>query len=644
MLTERQMRLMKYLQGCEEYTTTGRLAEVFHVSSRSIRNDLDAIQYFLKGMPVEIERTPRLGIKLIIQKGFDINSLYSNNEIKVYSKEERITIITVLLTIFDKMTIEQLAEKLQVSKNTIVQDIRQADDFLSRHGITLLKRSYFGLSLKGDEEQIRNMLFNLYIKTESEGSLNILEILKEHAVIDAGVSESLIRCMEHTMGIRFADESIGELESMILASLCRIYHGFHVEDKKIGEDAPDEAYERAILKELKDFSLTEGDLQYFVMLLQSTRRMNGELAQESTEDWTIIKATELLIRQFCCYLKIGCDIHSDIRKQIMMHLKVAVFRLRNKIEIKNPLLEDIKFSHSFMYELTERLLKEQEEMLGVVFPESEIAYTTMYFEVLFQENFSLNLSPEILLVCGGGTATAVLLKQRLQECFPELCVRKICRASDVEEEIRKDRPDFIISTVPLNLEKQQVIQVNPLLNPPDIDKIKNTISVLVYNRKNSYLVHRIHQTMKKGIRDLLREEYCQFDVETDDWKEAIAVAAAPLIKDGLVEPSYVDEMVRTVQNLGNYMVFIPEIAFVHGKKDKVRENCISLLKLKHAIDFGSKAKVDVKVIIVLGNVTENENLADLVRILVQDGNMEKIKQISSYRELLSLREDAGEEL
>lgn len=644
MLTERQMRLMKYLQGCEEYTTTGRLAEVFHVSSRSIRNDLDAIQYFLKGMPVEIERTPRLGIKLIIQKGFDINSLYSNNEIKVYSKEERITIITVLLTIFDKMTIEQLAEKLQVSKNTIVQDIRQADDFLSRHGITLLKRSYFGLSLKGDEEQIRNMLFNLYIKTESEGSLNILEILKEHAVIDAGVSESLIRCMEHTMGIRFADESIGELESMILASLCRIYHGFHVEDKKIGEDAPDEAYERAILKELKDFSLTEGDLQYFVMLLQSTRRMNGELAQESTEDWTIIKATELLIRQFCCYLKIGCDIHSDIRKQIMMHLKVAVFRLRNKIEIKNPLLEDIKFSHSFMYELTERLLKEQEEMLGVVFPESEIAYTTMYFEVLFQENFSLNLSPEILLVCGGGTATAVLLKQRLQECFPELCVRKICRASDVEEEIRKDRPDFIISTVPLNLEKQQVIQVNPLLNPPDIDKIKNTISVLVYNRKNSYLVHRIHQTMKKGIRDLLREEYCQFDVETDDWREAIAVAAAPLIKDGLVEPSYVDEMVRTVQNLGNYMVFIPEIAFVHGKKDKVRENCISLLKLKHAIDFGSKAKVDVKVIIVLGNVTENENLADLVRILVQDGNMEKIKQISSYRELLSLREDAGEEL
>lgn len=644
LLTERQVQLMKYLQGCEDYTTTGRLAEVFHVSSRSIRNDLDAIQYFLKGMPVEIERTPRLGIKLIIQKGFDITGLYSNNEIKVYSREERIVIITVLLTIFDKMTIEQLAQKLQMSKNTIVQDIRQADDFLSRRGITLVKKSYFGLSLKGDEEQIRNMLFNLYIKTESQGSLNILEVLREHVVIDPEIGKRLIHRMEQAMGLKFVDESIGELESMILASLCRIHHGFHVEDKEAEGELADDPYAQAILQELQDFSLTEGDLRYFAMLFQSTKRMNGELKRESEEDRTIIKATELLIRQFCCYLKIGCRLQSDIRKQIMMHLKVAVFRLKNKIEIQNPLLEDIKYSHSFMYEITERLLKEQEEMLGVVFPESEIAYTTMYFEVLFQENFSLKLSPEILLVCGGGTATAVLLKQRLQECFPELQVRKICRASDVEEEIRKARPDFIISTVPLHLEKQQVIQVNPLLNPPDIDKIKNIISVLVYNRKNSYLVHRLHQTMKRGIRELLKEEYCQFDVETDDWREAIAIATAPLIKDGLVEPSYVDEMVRTVQNLGNYMVFIPEIAFVHGKKDKVRENCISFLRLHHAIDFGSKAKVDVKVVIVLGNVTENENLADLVRILAQGGNMEKIKQINSYQELVSLREDAEEEL
>ena len=162
--------------------------------------------------------------------------------------------------------------------------------------------------------------------------------------------------------------------------------------------------------------------------------------------------------------------------------------------------------------------------------------------------------------------------------------------------------------MPLSLRNQQVIHVNPLLNSPDIDRVKNIISVLAYNRKNQYLVHRIHQTMQRGIGDLLKEEYCRFDAETDDRKEAIAMACEPLIKNGLVKPEYVEEMIHIVQNLGNYMVFIPEIDFVHGRKDNVRENCISLMKLKHPIDFGSKAKVDVKVIIVLGNITENEKI------------------------------------
>lgn len=53
MLTERQLQLVKYLQECDGYTTAGKLAEVFHVSSRSIRNDLDAVQYYLKELPVE---------------------------------------------------------------------------------------------------------------------------------------------------------------------------------------------------------------------------------------------------------------------------------------------------------------------------------------------------------------------------------------------------------------------------------------------------------------------------------------------------------------------------------------------------------------------------------------------------------------
>ena len=268
MLTERQLQLVKYLQECDGYTTAGKLAEVFHVSSRSIRNDLDAVQYYLKGLPVEIERTPRLGVRLIVKKGFDITSLYFSNEIKVYSREERVVIITVLLMISEKVTIEQLAEKLQVSKNTVVQDLRPAEEFLKKHEVRLIKKSYYGMSLKGDEEQIRNTLFNLYIKTVSEGSLNILPILKEYGAADPDEGMRMIRRVEAAMGIRFADESIGELESMILASLCRIRWGFHVRGGSL--DDADGIYREAILSGLPGFQVTKGDLDYFVMPVSYT--------------------------------------------------------------------------------------------------------------------------------------------------------------------------------------------------------------------------------------------------------------------------------------------------------------------------------------------------------------------------------------
>ena len=186
--------------------------------------------------------------------------------------------------------------------------------------------------------------------------------------------------------------------------------------------------------------MTKGDLDYFVMLFQSTKRMDGESLENWDEDGRVRQATEQLIRKFCSDLKISSEIDPEIQRQIMMHLKVAVFRLKNKIKIKNPLLEDIKYSHSFMYELTERLFKGQEEMLGVVFPDAEIAYTTMYFEVLFQENFSLNLSPEVVLVCGGGTATAVLLKQRISKYFPELRSEKSAGSAMWRRKLKETGP------------------------------------------------------------------------------------------------------------------------------------------------------------------------------------------------------------
>ena len=161
------------------------------------------------------------------------------------------------------------------------------------------------------------------------------------------------------------------------------------------------------------------------------------------------------------------------------------------VEIENPLMEDIKYSSLFVYEITKKILREYEAMFDVVFPETEIAYTTMYFETLFQENYNMNFTVNVIVVCNSGLSTAVLLKQRLHMIVPELNVISTCRVSDVIKEAENINPDFIISTVPLKMNQYKVIEVNPLLNAEDVNVIRRNLTNLSYNRRNEHLAKQM---------------------------------------------------------------------------------------------------------------------------------------------------------
>lgn len=321
----------------------------------------------------------------------------------------------------------------------------------------------------------------------------------------------------------------------------------------------------------------------------------------------------------------------------MMHLKVAIYRLKNHIEIENPLMEDIKYSSLFVYEITKKILKEYEAMFDVVFPETEIAYTTMYFETLFQENYNMNLTVNVIVVCNSGLSTAVLLKQRLHMIVPELNVISTCRVSDVIKEAENINPDFIISTVPLKMNQYKVIEVNPLLNAEDVNVIRRNLTNLSYNRRNEHLAKQMEAIHKMPMEELFQKDCCKFNLKISDWKEAVQVAADPLIQYNYIQKEYVDDIIKIIRTIGNYMVFIPEIAFVHAPPEHVNEDHMSLLKLAKPIEFGTKSKVDVKVIIVIASKEENKNLVELMQILMKEDNVAKLKNVTNYDDIREIR-------
>lgn len=611
MLTTRQIELLKYLEKREEYTTTKELAEEFSISSRTIRNDLDAIEYSTKDLPIKIERTPRLGIRLEFLEKVGLDSILYTNDMKEYSRDERAVVIAMMLILTDKTTIEQLADQMEVSKNTLVEDLNSVEALFEYYGITLERKSYYGLTISGDEEKIRNMVFNIYLKITKQKTINLDEIIKEYAVIKEEIPEEIIYKIEDNERIKYSDDSVKELKNMILITLNRAFYGFYMGGDTgylRGREKPDNFQIIEEILKREEIQVTEGDILYMIMLLNASKKIKGISLENTIED-----------------------------RKIMMHLKVAIYRLKNHIEIENPLMEDIKYSSLFVYEITKKILKEYEAMFDVVFPETEIAYTTMYFEALFQENYNMNLTVNVIVVCNSGLSTAVLLKQRLHMIVPELNVISTCRVSDVIKEAENINPDFIISTVPLKMNQYKVIEVNPLLNAEDVNVIRRNLTNLSYNRRNEHLAKQMEAIHKMPMEELFQKDCCKFNLKISDWKEAVQVAADPLIQYNYIQKEYVDDIIKIIQTIGNYMVFIPEIAFVHAPPEHVNEDHMSLLKLAKPIEFGTKSKVDVKVIIVIASKEENKNLVELMQILMKEDNVAKLKNVTNYDDIREIR-------
>lgn len=609
---------------------------MFYISQRTVGSDLSSIEYALKDYNVYLERKPRVGIKLNFEEE-ELEKFMNMYEHKVYSAEERILILLMIIMTKEKTTFEELAEELQVSKNTVIQDLKSAEILLEEHGIKIKKKSYYGIFLEGDEDKVRSYFLELYKKTTKHIQLNIKKYSIESLNLDISKVKSFIEKVEALAGVKYSEESLEELELLITFILCRISIGNTVKYSSdyINEQKSNKNYKIVMdcIKEL-NCKVTESEICYLLKLFSGAKSTLGNFIITNSE---IDKLANDIIEDMYKVININPLEDIDFKEQMALHLKVAIFRLKNNLLIDNPMLEEIKYKMSFIYAITEKILLEYESLLNIKFPEAEIAYIAMYFDALFERNVKTKVSYKVLIICNGGLATSSLLKTRIKSMIPEVEILDICRLRDVERSVKEYEVDFLISTVPFTLDDYKVIQVNPLLELNDIEKIKTEIFNRRYEKNCKFFVEKVKNKSQSGISKILPEKYSQIGVELNDWKEAIKVAAEPLVKDEKIERHYVSEIIKVIETLGNYMVFIPEIAFVHAEPTFVIENSVSVLVLKKPIKFGSKKEVLVKVIVVLANKNENMNLVNLINIITKEGNIKKLKEATCYEDIKNIK-------
>ena len=142
------------------------------------------------------------------------------------------------------------------------------------------------------------------------------------------------------------------------------------------------------------------------------------------------------------------------------------------------------------------------------------------------------------------------------------------------------------------------------------------------------------------LEQFLTADMIRLKVEVEDWEGAVRVSGQLLLAAHKCTPEYVDAMVRTVNELGPYMVLAPGLALAHARpEDGVHQVGLSLVTLKTPVNFGSAANDPVELVIAFCAVDHErhvEVLKALALFLREEDNQRLLREAESVEDVLGV--------
>ena len=105
------------------------------------------------------------------------------------------------------------------------------------------------------------------------------------------------------------------------------------------------------------------------------------------------------------------------------------------------------------------------------------------------------------------------------------------------------------------------------------------------------------------------------EVECQSWRDCVKACGDLLVAEGKIEPSFIDSMIQTVEELGPYMILIPKVAFFHGRpSEAVHKACLSLITLKDSVRFEEFEGQEISCAFGFGAVDADSHVNMLVKV------------------------------
>ncbi|MFP7473079.1 BglG family transcription antiterminator [Niallia taxi] len=679
MIDKRPALLLEYLLKVKNATMNQVVAQT-QLSKRQIVYDMDKINYWLKER--ELPGISYKGIHFITVPE-EVKNYYKKQQAErkeqyvFLTEEERLIFIYLYLFIRQEpISSVHLTQLLQVSKNTVISDVKKANVKNQSFLVEIRYTRQKGYHLIGAESDKRILLQKhlgqmLQISYFSKIINYLGNDRKETIQLDS--IHSALSKIEKLFELYFVEERMNQFAYFLVFYSYRHrerkFIRFHLDEIELLKK--EQMWSAA--KELSRFLHLEADeneICYITMQLLGLS-LGGPTAQGGGRD-LLLSLSEQLVYDFEYKAAIVFEKKDEVVQTLYQHLKPAYFRMKYRIPINNPLIKQIKSEHKELYTIVTELLQPIGLLLGINIPEEEIGFITIHFGALLAKpKQAMPKKKRAIVVCPSGVSSSLMVRHLVESLFSEITVEKTLSLQGYQKE-NLNQYELIFSTV--EIESQlPCFHVKPIMTPNEKNSLVNEVyqqlfDIHYYDITLKELVQTIGRytniydergltaalgqltfhrkiDIQRGrnqpvLSDLLKEDTIQIIEQLSDWEEALKFAANPLLEKGTIESSYVDAMIANIKTLGPYVVLGPEVAIPHARPEMgVNQVGMSFLKLNQPVNILNDDKYPVRLFFCIAacdNTTHLKALSQLTKLLSNRKNIEMLKETNSIEGILKL--------
>ena len=684
MVKKRYFEIINLVINSNDEITVKDISNLYNITERSIRYDIDELNvFFQEKNNKDIIEINNNRLKILYSEN-EIEGIVENIKEKEYflSENERVNILSYEIFLSkNEFILQYFTEKYNLSKTTVRYSLKELNKIISEYGLVIDMNNNRGYKIIGSEINIRKYIINIlreYIKNTKEKKIEYDPLKK---IIQKFYKKSRIEESKNTInkildytGKTISDEAFETLQLFLFISVIRNKNGHEIEEDVENEIFLSKTMEFSKIREIleKIENIKEKDIHYFVDFFLGSYSYNLEYSYFL--NWILI---ESLIDQFIKLLsdKLKVNLTEDkiLRKELLNHIKPAIYRMKNKFKLTESILSEVKKQYIELFIKTKLSLKIISDFIDLSFDEDEAAFITVMIQRAIMRNNPSTLlkkDPNILIVCGLGYSSSRFLYENINNRF-QVNIIDIIPFNQLENYNYLKKADIIISTLDFKLDGMDVITVNAVMNEKDILKLKNyglsekkskikLSELLSIIRKVSDETELKKQLMRnfgeniyddmgeksetgKSFVELLSEKSIKLNVDANNLDEVIEITGQTMIDSGLVKEEYTDELKNQIIQYGKYILVGDKTILPHGQLLKnVRETGFSLITLKKGIDFFGS---EIKIVICLASRNKDEHLRailELNRYLKNPDfenellNKESPEEIADYLEFLEM--------